>query len=279
MPPCKNPQATSLAVPTPTAASPLSARFRAAFASTPKASPATSSRSPPTKPSISNAPAFPSRSPSPPIANPSARWKAPSPHAPSANAAQHHRRPLARRPGAPASRRRDVSPLQLARRQSHLAGHQRARPRLHLRQPHPRHPGRRAPQRPHRRMDSLGGAARARHPERRTRPRRRQRSLRLERHRRRAQHDHRPSHHRPARTPLQLRRRRHLRRQRSRLSEARPLGHCSPPAAPSAPTATFRRRPFSAAPSTSPQTCTARTASLSPTSPAARSASSFVAAA
>ena len=116
-------------------------------------------------------------------------------HAPAHPAsAQHHRRRHPRRPVAPASRRRAVSPLQFAGRQSLLAGNQPARPRFHLRQPHPRHRRRCAAQRPHRRMDSLAGAAGARDQRRRTRARRRQRPLRIERHRRRRQHDHRRAH-------------------------------------------------------------------------------------
>ena len=64
----------------------------------------------------------------------------------------------------PASRRRALPPLQFSGRQSDIAGHQPARPRIHLRQPHAGDRGRRSPQRSHRRLDSLGRTARARHP-------------------------------------------------------------------------------------------------------------------
>ena len=98
----------------------------------------------------------------------------------------------------------------------------------------------------------------------RTGARRRQRSLRIERHRRRRQSDSRAAHLQLCRIEEQLRRRRHLRQQPagSRPSTAR--GACWPRAALSAPTATFRKLPGSAARSILPATSIARTACFSP---------------
>ena len=68
------------------------------------------------------------------------------------------------RKDSPVAGCRAFPPLQFAGGQPDIPGHQHARPRVHIRQPHPCHAGRCSPQRRHRRMDPLGRAAGAVHP-------------------------------------------------------------------------------------------------------------------